>query len=162
ERNTHGRVQTARTPALAEPPPPPSVPVTDSAARTPFCVTRTGCGVAQAPRTAERRPARMDPMRVAAGPLDVHPAPAVSPAAVRAGRPGRLTYHPALDGLRGVAVLAVLLFHAGHLRGGFLGVDLFFTLSGFLITSLLLAEHSASGRISLRNFWSRRARRLLP
>jgi peptidoglycan/LPS O-acetylase OafA/YrhL len=77
-------------------------------------------------------------------------------------RPGRIGYQPALDGLRGIAVLAVLLFHAGHLRGGFLGVDLFFTLSGFLITTLLLAEHTAAGQVSLRRFWSRRARRLLP
>ena len=68
----------------------------------------------------------------------------------------------ALDGLRGVAVIGVLLFHADHLAGGFLGVDLFFTLSGFLITSLLVVEHRASGRISLRSFWARRARRLLP
>jgi peptidoglycan/LPS O-acetylase OafA/YrhL len=77
-------------------------------------------------------------------------------------RLGRIGYQPALDGLRGLAVLAVLLFHAGHLRGGFLGVDLFFTLSGFLITTLLLAEHAAAGQVSLRHFWSRRARRLLP
>jgi peptidoglycan/LPS O-acetylase OafA/YrhL len=66
-----------------------------------------------------------------------------------------------LDGLRGLAVAAVLLFHAGHLTGGFLGVDLFFVLSGFLITSLLLAE-SRTGRIRLAAFWGRRARRLLP
>jgi peptidoglycan/LPS O-acetylase OafA/YrhL len=68
---------------------------------------------------------------------------------------------PALDGLRAAAVVAVLLFHAGHLRGGFLGVDLFFALSGFLITSLLLrdAEH---GGIHLVEFWGRRFRRLLP
>jgi peptidoglycan/LPS O-acetylase OafA/YrhL len=78
------------------------------------------------------------------------------------GRGRHLTYQPALDGLRGVAVLAVLLFHAGRLQGGFLGVDLFFTLSGFLITTLLLAEHERSGRISLKSFWGRRARRLLP
>ncbi len=69
---------------------------------------------------------------------------------------------PALDGLRGVAVAGVLLFHAGHLRGGFLGVDLFFVLSGFLITSLLVTEWDRSGRIDLRRFWSRRFRRLLP
>ncbi|EPH40812.1 putative peptidoglycan O-acetyltransferase YrhL [Streptomyces aurantiacus JA 4570] len=68
----------------------------------------------------------------------------------------------ALDGLRGFAVAAVLLFHAGHLSGGFLGVDLFFVLSGFLITGLLLGEGGGRGRIALAAFWSRRARRLLP
>jgi peptidoglycan/LPS O-acetylase OafA/YrhL/lysophospholipase L1-like esterase len=69
---------------------------------------------------------------------------------------------PALDGLRGMAVAGVLLFHGGHLTGGYLGVDLFFVLSGFLITSLLLAESSSSGHIALGGFWARRARRLLP
>ena len=69
---------------------------------------------------------------------------------------------PALDGLRGLAVAAVLAFHAEHLRGGFLGVDLFFVLSGYLITSLLLHEARAVGRIDLGRFWARRARRLLP
>ncbi|GGX21729.1 acyltransferase [Streptomyces malachitofuscus] len=68
-----------------------------------------------------------------------------------------------LDGLRGVAVLGVLLFHAGHLGGGFLGVDLFFVLSGFLITGLLLKEaREGGGRVDLVAFWGRRARRLLP
>jgi peptidoglycan/LPS O-acetylase OafA/YrhL len=69
-----------------------------------------------------------------------------------------------LDGLRGVAVLVVVLFHARvpFVDGGFLGVSLFFTLSGFLITSLLLAEHAEHGTISLRRFYTRRARRLLP
>ncbi|MCC3773249.1 acyltransferase, partial [Streptomyces sp. UNOC14_S4] len=67
-----------------------------------------------------------------------------------------------LDGLRGLAVLAVLLFHAGHLDGGFLGVDLFFVLSGFLITGLLLGETADRGRVALAAFWGRRARRLLP
>ncbi|MGW1991973.1 acyltransferase family protein [Embleya sp. NPDC001921] len=68
-----------------------------------------------------------------------------------------------LDGLRGVAVAAVLLFHAGHFGGGFLGVDLFFVLSGFLISGLLLEEAAAgNGRIDLVAFWGRRARRLLP
>jgi peptidoglycan/LPS O-acetylase OafA/YrhL len=69
---------------------------------------------------------------------------------------------PALDGLRAVAVVAVLFFHAGHLRGGFLGVDLFFVLSGFLITGLLLREQTTSGTVTLRRFWGRRARRLMP
>ncbi|MFF8960619.1 acyltransferase family protein [Streptomyces sp. NPDC014894] len=68
-----------------------------------------------------------------------------------------------LDGLRGLAVLGVLFFHAGHFSGGFLGVDLFFVLSGFLITGLLLREARAhDGRIDLLGFWGRRARRLLP
>lgn len=78
-----------------------------------------------------------------------------------ADRP-RITYVPALDGLRGAAVIAVVVFHVGHLRGGFLGVDLFFVLSGFLITSLLLVEGGATERIRLGRFWARRARRLLP
>ena len=69
---------------------------------------------------------------------------------------------PALDGLRGAAILGVLLFHAGHLRGGFLGVDLFFALSGYLITDLLLRELDATGSISLVAFWGRRIRRLSP
>ena len=68
----------------------------------------------------------------------------------------------ALDGLRGLAVIAVLFFHAGKLQGGFLGVDLFFALSGFLITSLLLTEVDNTGRVRLVAFWGRRFRRLLP
>src|SRR5215211_2832460 len=66
--------------------------------------------------------------------------------------------------MRGVAVLAVLLFHGGFpgSGGGFLGVDAFFVLSGYLITTLLLEEHGQSGRIDLGAFWARRARRLLP
>ena len=71
---------------------------------------------------------------------------------------------PALDGLRGLAVAGVLAFHAGAgwATGGFLGVSAFFTLSGFLICSLLLEEQARTGRIDLRAFWARRARRLLP
>lgn len=78
--------------------------------------------------------------------------------------PHRLVYQPGLDGLRGLAVLLVVLFHAdlGWMSGGFLGVSIFFTLSGYLITSLLLAEQEESGRLDLRAFWSRRLRRLAP
>jgi peptidoglycan/LPS O-acetylase OafA/YrhL len=81
-----------------------------------------------------------------------------------AGSSRSFSYHPALDGVRALSVAAVLLFHGGvvALGGGFLGVDAFFVLSGFLITSLLLAEHRRSGRIDLPAFWARRARRLLP
>ena len=76
----------------------------------------------------------------------------------------RLPYWPGLDGLRALAVVAVLAYHQGFgwAAGGFLGVSVFFTLSGFLITSLLLAERSGSGTIRLRSFWARRARRLAP
>jgi peptidoglycan/LPS O-acetylase OafA/YrhL len=75
-----------------------------------------------------------------------------------------MPHYPGLDGLRGLAVVGVLLFHGGFgwARGGFLGVSTFFTLSGFLITGLLLAERGATGRIDLRRFWARRVRRLLP
>ena len=73
-----------------------------------------------------------------------------------------LGYRPALDGLRAVGVLAVMLHHTQLLSGGFLGVDVFFVLSGFLITSLLLEEHARAGRVSLRGFYTRRALRLLP
>src|SRR3712207_2714816 len=71
---------------------------------------------------------------------------------------------PGLDGLRALAVTAVLLYHAGlaWLPGGFLGVEVFFVISGYLITALLLAEWRVYGSIDLREFWLRRARRLLP
>ncbi len=71
---------------------------------------------------------------------------------------------PGLDGLRAIAVAAVVVYHLGAswLPGGLLGVGVFFTLSGYLITDLLLGEHRSTGRVGLRDFWLRRARRLLP
>jgi peptidoglycan/LPS O-acetylase OafA/YrhL len=74
------------------------------------------------------------------------------------------TFLPGIEGLRGLAVAAVLLFHGGFswAKGGFLGVSTFFTLSGFLITSLLLREHEAGRGIGLKRFWTRRFRRLMP
>ena len=86
------------------------------------------------------------------------------------GQNSLLGYRPGLDGLRGLAVLAVFLYHSGFLTSspivfapsGYLGVDLFFVLSGYLITSLLLAEWRRNSRISLKHFWLQRARRLLP
>lgn len=79
-------------------------------------------------------------------------------------KPNRLPYLPALDGLRALSVIAVLLYHAevGWAKGGFIGVEVFFVISGYLITSLLIAEYRETGRIDLKNFWGRRARRLLP
>jgi peptidoglycan/LPS O-acetylase OafA/YrhL len=75
-----------------------------------------------------------------------------------------IRYRPGLDGLRAIAVIGVFVYHSriDWLPGGFLGVDLFFVLSGYLITSLLLVEWEARNRIDLRRFWLRRARRLLP
>jgi peptidoglycan/LPS O-acetylase OafA/YrhL/lysophospholipase L1-like esterase len=87
------------------------------------------------------------------------------PDAGPAGAAARATgfgHRPGLDGLRAWAVLAVLAFHSGALRAGWVGVDVFFALSGFLITGLLLAEFERTGTVSLRRFWGRRARRLLP
>ncbi|HKY65956.1 MAG TPA: acyltransferase, partial [Acidimicrobiales bacterium] len=80
-----------------------------------------------------------------------------------AGEP-RWDYVPGLDGLRAIALLAVLAFHQqfATARGGYLGVSSFFTLSGFLITSLAIDERRRTGRLSWRGFWERRARRLLP
>ncbi|RPK54051.1 O-acetyltransferase OatA [Streptomyces sp. ADI96-02] len=90
-----------------------------------------------------------------------HTAPVVRGRTARAAG-GRQSHVHALDGLRGVAVAAVLLFHAGLLNGGFLGVDLFFALSGFLITGILLGTAQSERRVPLVRFWTRRARRLLP
>ena len=89
-------------------------------------------------------------------------APDWSPAAAHhATSPGR---RADIDGLRAVAVLAIIAYHAGAvwMPGGFAGVDVFFVISGFAITRLLLAEHAAEGRISPLRFWARRARRILP
>jgi peptidoglycan/LPS O-acetylase OafA/YrhL len=77
---------------------------------------------------------------------------------------GKLPYRAGLDGVRALAVTGVFLYHANvsWMPGGFLGVDLFFVLSGFLITSILLGQWSAKGSIDLQQFWLRRARRLFP
>jgi peptidoglycan/LPS O-acetylase OafA/YrhL len=78
----------------------------------------------------------------------------------RAGR----AFRPDVEGLRAVAVVAVVLFHAGvpGLSGGYIGVDVFFVISGFLITSLMMREVARTGRLSLPAFYGRRARRILP
>lgn len=79
-------------------------------------------------------------------------------------RPSLLGYLPALDGVRALAVISVIVYHANKkwLGGGFLGVEVFFVISGFLITSLLIAESEQHGSVNLKSFWLRRARRLLP
>ena len=82
----------------------------------------------------------------------------------QAGRSAQAQFRPDIEGLRAVAVLAVVLFHAGvpGVGGGFIGVDVFFVISGFLITGLLWREVSTSGTVRLSRFYGARARRLLP
>ncbi len=84
--------------------------------------------------------------------------------ATRPGGGSSVSYAPSLDGVRALAVLGVMAFHSAlpFLPGGFLGVDAFFVLSGFLITTLLVGEWRRLGTVRLRAFWARRARRLLP
>ena len=75
-----------------------------------------------------------------------------------------LAFRPDVEGLRAVAVILVVLYHAGvsSMQGGFVGVDVFFVISGFLITGLLLREHERRGKVSIPGFYARRARRILP
>src|SRR6185503_3690229 len=77
---------------------------------------------------------------------------------------GSRGFRPDVEGMRAIAIVAVLLCHAGvpFLAGGYVGVDVFFVISGFLITRLLLGEMEGRGTVSLRNFYARRAKRLLP
>src|SRR5437764_15149590 len=79
-----------------------------------------------------------------------------------ARRQGSDHYAPGLDGVRGVAVAAIVAYHLGFIDGGLLSVTVFFTLSGYLITSILLSGWRANGVIDFKEFWIRRARRLLP
>ncbi|MGO9078202.1 MAG: acyltransferase family protein [Streptosporangiaceae bacterium] len=110
-----------------------------------------------APRTAIPRGYRR---ALPAGPATIRP----GPAAAEPGRRAVSARAPGLDGIRALAVLAVMAFHENlsAVPGGFLGVDVFFVLSGYLITDLLAAQFARDGRLDLRGFWLRRARRLLP
>ena len=95
----------------------------------------------------------------------MHQADSVSPTEeVQRQRPPQKGFRPDIEGLRAVAVLAVVLFHADvpGVGGGFVGVDVFFVISGFLITGLLWREVSTTGTVRLRRFYGARARRLLP
>ena len=76
----------------------------------------------------------------------------------------RVPYMPGLDGMRAIAVVTVMIYHANStwLKGGFLGVEVFFVISGYLITLLLISEHERDHTVDMKQFWIRRARRLLP
>src|ERR1700733_12791162 len=78
--------------------------------------------------------------------------------------PGDRRFRPDVEGLRAVAVVLVVLYHAGvpQLSGGYVGVDVFFVISGFVITGVLLREKASSGRTSILSFYGRRCRRILP
>src|SRR3984885_10267456 len=98
---------------------------------------------------------------------DTMPSPTVTDAqsALRSERTdGGRRFRPDIEGLRAIAVGLVLVFHAygTPFSGGFVGVDVFFVISGFLITDLLMREHSKTGRVSILGFYARRARRILP
>ena len=111
-------------------------------------------------REREARAARAAEADAAVGDGGIGKRALATPVEARA----RLRLVPGLDGLRGLAVLAVVIYHffGDVLPGGYLGVDMFFVLSGFLITSLLVREFRVTGRISLKDFWVRRFRRILP
>lgn len=93
-----------------------------------------------------------------------HAKPGPTPAANEKPRAAKSRYLPALDGIRALAVIAVVLYHLNltWIQGGLLGVTMFFVISGYIITRLLLNEFEQNGRIDLKSFWIRRARRLLP
>ena len=154
--------------------PAPAAPQPAAAATTVWPTRKTSAAPEQEPAAApapqpSREPAR-EPATVPAAPAaaaattarDRRPALPADPR--HTAKPGRIRRLPGLDGLRGIAVAAVLIYHffGDALPGGFLGVDVFFVLSGFLITALLVREYGHNGRISLKKFWQRRARRILP
>ena len=110
-----------------------------------------------------------NPSEAAAANVDVTSAESLGASApVQVGKASKHTFKirrvPAIDGVRGLAVAAVVIYHyfGDFMPGGYLGVDLFFVLSGFLITSLLVRERAVTGRIDLKDFWVRRARRIIP
>jgi peptidoglycan/LPS O-acetylase OafA/YrhL len=103
------------------------------------------------------------PFSLTSDPRSTGPASAIASRSAGDHQPARrLGHRPALDGLRGIAVLLVIAVHVRLLGGGDIGVDVFFPLSGFLITALLYEEWERRGALSLRRFYARRARRLLP
>jgi peptidoglycan/LPS O-acetylase OafA/YrhL len=112
-------------------------------------------------RDLSLHPQRRTAVTVSAAELSTPPAPGGdAPAAAHAPR----DFRPDIEGLRGVAILLVVAYHAGlpGVTGGYVGVDVFFVLSGYLITGLLVAEVERTGRLDLRAFYARRVRRLLP
>jgi peptidoglycan/LPS O-acetylase OafA/YrhL len=140
----------AEFPSMVQPAAPGAAPRTRREARA---LLRSGPAPSPSPSPSES-------LWTAAG---LTPAPPLRRPRDRGARP-RVAFRPDVEGLRAVAVVLVVLFHArlAPLPGGFVGVDVFFVISGFLITSLLVDEVRTTGSISLADFYARRARRLLP
>jgi peptidoglycan/LPS O-acetylase OafA/YrhL len=141
-----------------------------------YCATRTGRArlsstvvsrllESNVERETQRNMTRFPVRNLATSERAVQPG-GVTPGGHTYPRGGRLPYLPGLDGMRALAVIAVLLYHSGgggaFVPGGFLGVEVFFVISGYLITSLILAQWRSTGRVELKAFWVGRARRLLP
>ncbi len=124
-------------------------------------------GAGAAHQNAQAENAGAEDARAGAAPADRDAGPGAAPQAAAsavAAAAGKAWRAPGLDGVRALAVLAVLAFHESlpWIPGGFLGVDVFFVLSGYLITDLLVARFGRDGKIGLGGFYQRRARRLLP
>src|SRR5215468_3408929 len=128
-------------------------------------VYRSATGYPNTAPTAPRVPLPRPPVAGTPGPPGMHAAPG------QRGGPGqrqpagqRPAFRPDIEGLRAVAVLSVVVYHAGVLAlgGGYVGVDVFFVISGFLITTNLYRELERTGRISFSGFYGRRMIRLLP
>lgn len=134
------------SPAAAEKPPAAADPVTGEA----------NAAASTHAKVRAPRPQRAQPQSIVAKTTKNRPS--------RPGTRPRIRRVPGLDGIRGIAVAAVVIYHffGDLLPGGYLGVDVFFVLSGFLITSLLVREKAVTGRVSLSQFWLRRARRIFP
>ncbi len=121
--------------------------------------------LARMPRTATTPLTAHHPVnRVATTVVDPTPPPKPTAETKTKTKKSENRFFNDVEGLRGIAVALVVLFHAGvpHMAGGFVGVDVFFVISGFLITGLLLREFERNGRVSFRGFYARRARRIIP
>ncbi len=136
----------------------PEAPETQLTATRPISRVELRAMLATQPGKSARRP------KIVGEKAPSKPAASTTPAASTATPVKKSWRAPGLDGVRALAVIAVLFFHESltWIPGGFLGVDVFFVLSGFLITDILVAKFGRDGNVGLNTFWQRRARRLLP
>ena len=153
----------APEPAWPDPAPPPDIPVTPGP--PPGGYPPAPDAGYPPPNTPPPQPLQPPPpVAFRPGPYSVMGVPGAPPPAEPEARTQRAYFRPDIEGLRAVAVMAVLLFHIGLpiASGGYVGVDVFYVISGFLITGLLLREGETDGKVDLIRFYARRMRRLLP